>query len=336
MPPLQTAYEKGFAQGEAEGRRDALTQWLGQDAPVTRDARLATLAIEVDRLDLSLRTYPAGIAILTGEPRSVRPTRASVLEALRHGIYCGRKDENVAAIPFIQERLLPIVREGEWFDFGELHYMSLGDSDWRPFAEAGLIKLPFPRVTFRVSLDPRRIAQIDSRLEIVWSAEQDDAGAISILGLFVNGERGLGVTGFHRYDRATLQAHKLTFRDHINHLFFALWLVLNTKGVAQERIEPSEKLNRARAKTGKTLLQPYVKIDTVTYINARRETERMEAAGFGHHASPRPHLRRAHLRRLQSGIIVPVMATIVNGTADVKASAREKYVVKLPATQETP
>jgi hypothetical protein len=329
MAAHETAFEKAYALGVTTGQRSALDRWLSKDAPATVEARLASLAVEADRLALGMRTYPAGISIDIEAPREVRPTRAGVMDALRYGVFISREnDEERAAATFVQERLLPVVRDGEWFDFGEVAYTDLGASDWRPFAESGLINLPFPRVSFRVRLDTGRVIDgAERKLEIVWFAEQDSE-SLSILGLFVLGkDRALGLSGFHRYDRAILQAHKLTFRDHIDHIFFALWLVLHTKGVPQERIDPPPKLNKARAKAGKTLLQPYVKVDTVTYINALRETERLEAGG-GHHASPRPHLRRAHLRHLASGVVVPVMATIVNGSPDLKLIQREKYVVK--------
>lgn len=319
--PFQTGFEAG--------RRSAWDDYVtGRGTIVSHEAIRGAVAMEVTRLELGIRTYPTGVEVKTGNAPDVRPTREGLLHGFQYGIYVGPEGENSEGRQFLRERALSIVRDGQWFDFGEVDLQAVGRAtgDWRPMAQVGLIDLPFPQTVFRM-LHRRADATPNN---IVWLAEQPEKGApISLLALFVDRERDMRIAyaGFSLYDKAQLQAHALSDKGALNLIFFALWLILNTKGVPQEIIEPAAKLNKARARIGKPALLPYTKVDTVTYINALRETERLEAGG-GHHASPRPHLRRAHLRHMRSGAIVPVMATIVNGSTDLKLAQREKYVVK--------
>ncbi len=191
--------------------------------------------------------------------------------------------------------------------------------------------LPFPETVFHVRLDITDMGKERDFMELIWVAREGD-GTIDLLTLFVGDKAttGLAVAGFFTKTQAQMQAHALMFsqENSIGNLFFAFWMILNTKGVPQKTVEPDVKLNKARVKNGKNPLLPYIAVDTETYITALRETERMESEGGGTHRSPRPHLRRAHLRHLQSGVIIPIQAMIVNGSADVKLAMREKYIVK--------
>jgi hypothetical protein len=87
-------------------------------------------------------------------------------------------------------------------------------------------------------------------------------------------------------------------------------IVLNTKNVRLDRIEISPKLNRARERQRKPPLKSYTVVHTNEYISAMREGVRMAAAGT--HASPRPHLRRGHIRHLVSHKEIWIHDTIVN------------------------
>ena len=80
----------------------------------------------------------------------------------------------------------------------------------------------------------------------------------------------------------------------------AALLLLATDGVAVERIEASVKLNKARAKSRKPAIPPHWRVATADYITAitPRQRQRDGEGGGGHHASPIPHLRRGHLRKL--------------------------------------
>jgi hypothetical protein len=70
-----------------------------------------------------------------------------------------------------------------------------------------------------------------------------------------------------------------------------LVMILNTKGVFKERSEPPAKPNKMRAAAGRPLLPYTTKIHTAVYNRA------IEKGPQGTHASPRPHRRRAHIRR---------------------------------------
>lgn len=323
------AYNIGFEKGKEAGSRSLLKEWTSPNAPVSWEARLAEAAMEVMRLRLDAKIFPKEISIDTS-PSFPKRSREGLLRALAQGV-SGRENnpEYIAAAEFIREESLDIVRNGEMFEFGDYRW-SGANADWRPFAEAGLIDLPFPRTIFSVCFKYSHEGK-DGHFDLMWLAKQPIKGdPISLLCLFVNkdsDEFPLMVAGYHLHSKASLQAHKLSFNDHISNIFFVMWLVLNTKNIPTERIVPAEKLNRARVKSGKEPLQPYTKIDTEAYVTALRETERMEGEGKGTHASPRPHLRRAHLRHYASGAIVPIMATIVNGNLGLKAAVRDKYVV---------
>lgn len=105
-------------------------------------------------------------------------------------------------------------------------------------------------------------------------------------------------------------------------MFLAMWLMLNTKGIHKIVTEPDSKLNKARIKTGKLPLLRNTYISANHYIEALRETVRSDNSG---RASPRMHLRRAHLRHLGLDKIVPVHAAIINGAGGLD---RDKYVVR--------
>jgi hypothetical protein len=81
--------------------------------------------------------------------------------------------------------------------------------------------------------------------------------------------------------------------------FVAGLLLINTRGIETTREGPSDKLAKARRKAGKAPIPSHWVVHTEPYVTAlgRHPGPRGEVAG-GHHASPRPHLRRGHLRHL--------------------------------------
>lgn len=105
-------------------------------------------------------------------------------------------------------------------------------------------------------------------------------------------------------------------------------MLLHTKGLKVERIQPAEKLNKARVRNGKRLLLPYTVVHTERFQSAVRETERMELEGK--RASPKPHLRRGHPRHYKrDGKVIWVHDTIINCRDHNDFLAmREEYRVK--------
>lgn len=85
-----------------------------------------------------------------------------------------------------------------------------------------------------------------------------------------------------------------------------LTMILNTKGVFKDRVEPPRKPNIARAKHNRPLLPYVTHVHTQAYLKST--TEHVP----GHHASPRPHRRRAHVRHLENGKAIPIASMLVN------------------------
>jgi len=100
-----------------------------------------------------------------------------------------------------------------------------------------------------------------------------------------------------------------------------LSFMLSIKSVERRTEAPSVKLNTSRVKQGKLPI-PYI---TYVDLSALRSNK---PRGDGTHASPRPHVRRAHMRRLagDNPRIVPVAASLVN--ADGTPMMREEYRIK--------
>ena len=103
----------------------------------------------------------------------------------------------------------------------------------------------------------------------------------------------------------------------------SLSMMLATRGIKCKRKEPSQKLQKARVKRGHSLLP------IVTHVNTQKYYEAMENVEKGHHASPVPHLRRGHRRRLGEGRETWVRDCIVNCCSlDEASKARDHYEVE--------
>lgn len=105
-----------------------------------------------------------------------------------------------------------------------------------------------------------------------------------------------------------------------------LTMILNTKGVLKERSAPPAKPNKARAAKGRPLLPYTTRVYTAVYNKA------VEAGPAGTHASPRPHIRRAHIRHYpktekHEAYVLPIAAMLVNFDGR-PLEARREYVVK--------
>jgi hypothetical protein len=111
-------------------------------------------------------------------------------------------------------------------------------------------------------------------------------------------------------------------------------LILSTRGVMRETVAVSEKLQKARRKSGKEPIPPYDRVFSapyVTAIQARRARGRHEPKG-GTHASPIGHLRMGHLRTYASGVQTFVRDALVNMSEDARKAwltgNRSHYTVK--------
>lgn len=72
------------------------------------------------------------------------------------------------------------------------------------------------------------------------------------------------------------------------------------------------KLNRARAKRGEAPIPAHTEVLTKDYVALYKAAVVEHIARGGTHASPMAHWRRAHMRHLSSGRVVPVRSTKVN------------------------
>lgn len=102
-------------------------------------------------------------------------------------------------------------------------------------------------------------------------------------------------------------------------------VILNTKNLVTERVTIPKKVNEARERQKKPRLMDYTVVRIDQYRAALRETERMETKGT--HASPRPHLRRGHIRHYDDHDVW-IRDMIVN--AHKGGLDREEYRVKVP------
>lgn len=109
-------------------------------------------------------------------------------------------------------------------------------------------------------------------------------------------------------------------------ILMGLVMILNTKGVLKERTAPPAKPNKVREARGAPLLPYTTRVYTTVYNEAVREGPQ------GTHASPRPHLRRAHIRHYpktdkHEAYIKKIDAMLVNWDGQ-PLEARAAYVVK--------
>lgn len=97
--------------------------------------------------------------------------------------------------------------------------------------------------------------------------------------------------------------------------------LLSTKGITLDRTEVSPKLNAKREADGKKRLHSYATIR----IDPEHITQRGHLGGS--HASPAPHWRRGHVRKLSSGALAIVRPCVVNAEINPSPPAPQ-YVVE--------
>jgi hypothetical protein len=102
----------------------------------------------------------------------------------------------------------------------------------------------------------------------------------------------------------------------INATLYAIG-ILATDGVDVSVEAYPPKLNRRRIKRGQSPVPPYYKVNLRNYITAITNTHRLDSEhGDGTHASPIPHLRRGHVRRLTEERTTWVRDCLVNFRKD--------------------
>jgi hypothetical protein len=87
--------------------------------------------------------------------------------------------------------------------------------------------------------------------------------------------------------------------------------ILNTRGCTIDRKRAPQLENQRRSRKGHRPLPAHYKVDAAEYITALGGTSPARDAG-GTHASPIPHLRRAHERVLADGRRIWIPSALVN------------------------
>ncbi len=95
--------------------------------------------------------------------------------------------------------------------------------------------------------------------------------------------------------------------------------LLNTRGIEQETVSVSERLNKARVKNKKPQIPPYRKVNSATYIAALRHHERQRGEPTGDkRASPVMHIRIGHFRNYKKGTRTFIYDTLVKADEAAK------------------
>jgi hypothetical protein len=150
-----------------------------------------------------------------------------------------------------------------------------------------------------------------------------------------------GLTNYHNMIEAELETFHTSIEEVVSILLATLALLASSL-VGQERIGASEKINRKR----KTMNRPplphgmklVVKGPYTTFVEAFRAPRPPSEDHGGAHASPIPHDRRGHLRRLRSGKLISVRPSHVlgGGTERTHYAIRPPSPTPVNAEQEPP
>jgi hypothetical protein len=240
------------------------------------------------------------------------------------------KEQISAAINEQPNFFIESIEHLEYFNFGaydekEMHQM-VGDLFHGQDAfNKGLIKTPYKDCYYRIKSIKRDLNIFSRRLDdryivAVFSVDGDRSHLNVIMTLKDNEKDQFLYTG-ESVDktRDTAKAARLVFQ--------MLTLLLNTKNLPMRREEPSRKLQDKRAKKNKPPLP------IITYIDYRDYKRALKNIGRTH-ASPVPHLRRGHIRRIPptrwhpEGKEVWIKDCLVNCRSLDEITEREEYRVR--------
>lgn len=220
----------------------------------------------------------------------------------------------------------------EWFDFGNPSddFMNSQMEPAMKIIENNLFNMPYDQCFFKVTFGSGTERKIHT---LIFIMKENKNFACIFFDLYENKNKKYFACV---YDVFLIfpEEQKLTLgnvgpgtgKDENASTVLALWMMLNTRNVPKT-IEPRDKHeDRKREQKGLPRVGGITHIGTRAYEAALRETQNMERTGT--HASPRPHLRRGHIRTYEDGKKIWVHATIVNGSDQTKIVAREKYAVR--------
>lgn len=256
------------------------------------------------------------------------PTTEDIHRAIKDGTWRGTTNVKGALGVLFQ------MTHVEQFNFGPLTLNTIREAQDEAcdFVEEGLLHLPYPECIFRCSVffDNREVGfhmyaiernitgggklsvlttvHSDSR---VYTFRCDNPMKIKHVG---DGKRGIEFS-IPNSEMEYWGAHDLPENNEVivegGLILLGLLMILNTKGVLKERTAPPAKPNKVRAARGIPLLPYTTKVYTSVY------NEAVKAGPQGTHSSPRPHRRRAHIRRIpktdkHDAYVIPIDAMLVN------------------------
>jgi hypothetical protein len=202
-----------------------------------------------------------------------------------------------------------------------------GGGEERPSVAAYLVNpIDFPTgrvevVEFQpVTYATSRLLAIGDRGLLLGAATKEDAGKRYTCQILPSIWRLLGSDLSDE-----LNQHKTPEGAAAGNLFDPLLTVLTllqVRGVPRETVRVDEKLQRARARSGKPRLPSYQRVDSTGYVTAllAKQSPHRRLSDGGTHASPRWHLRRGTVRSYPSGKKSVIMDTLVNVDPEVRAA----------------
>lgn len=281
----------------------------------------------------------------TGDVLSTPPTMDDVHEALKHGTLHSSQEIKVCLQKFVNDPPM------ETFCFGPLDVDDIHDAqrDGTSFITNKCYTQPYKVCAYRSTI---KYKNADIGVTLINVVDNEDGhntiGTIRLLKA-ENGHvfamfcvntmntkpmpEGMAVE-FH-VPRCDIQYWSPQFEDdkemewHCTEgglLNMGFTMILNTKGVLKQRTAPPAKPNRARAAKGRPLLPYVTRVYTGLYNQA------VAPGAPGTHASPRPHIRRAHIRHYpatatRQAYVLPIAAMLVNWDG-TPMQPRAEYVVK--------
>lgn len=231
---------------------------------------------------------------------------------------------------------------GDIFDIPDEEWLDL-ESYAKELTAAGLFRLPFPCVSYAFERHGRHVVSHVKQMgpktfDFYVAVKQEIDGHPGLAALKavatihdvtekgVNMEVPRASMGFWPEANTAERSKEAQAElgDFVNCLF-ALTVMMHAKGIEVSTEPAPEKLNAKRAKKGKP------PIEDIRHVTIRVDGKRYSITGheIGHHASPRLHWRRGHIRHLPSGVITNVRPCLV-GTAE-RGVVDHDYAVKRKA-----
>lgn len=292
-----------------------------------------------------------GLGSTDFETLSVAPTTEDIHCAMKNSRWLGT-DGSKGALNVLFE-----AKHIEQFNFGPLSLDTIREAQREAieFIEFGCMSLPYPECVFRCSVEfdnrtvgfhlfaversneDKRIATlatIHSSTEVLTFRSDNPLILKDAPGLGKGIEVNIPGTEMRFWEPHIGHVERTGFVEDNNGailtegtlILMGLVMILNTRGVLKERTAPPVKPNKVRAARGVPLLPYTTKVYTSVYNQAVR------SGPAGTHASPRPHRRRAHIRRYpktekHDAYVLPIAAMLVNWDGQPLPD-RAEYVVK--------